>query len=280
MKAEMQSAKKHGRLLGKFLAVQIAQWLTMAAHILAVFLAVRVDLFPDREGLVNIISTFAEIVAGLYGITAAGYTFFLSRIDSLTATDPTLGFVVGSVKKRYQGLILYITFNMIMTLLITIALMYVSPPEGGLWLFVYRLGCNEFLLFVISTIAMILCYSLMVVNPKCLENEARKLQKKLSPDRGIYGSTAEFLSLCNQMEKQCLARLPQAVLEPLQQDKGLRFDTILELLEELCPELEPLLPNLQRIRRYYECTVNCSPMTVTQEMLLLARDVAEQLEQA
>ncbi len=280
MKAEMQSAKKHGRLLGKFLAVQIAQWLTMAAHILAVFLAVRVDLFPDREGLVNIISSFAEIAAGLYGITAAGYTFFLSRIDSLTATDPTLGFVVGSVKKRYQGLILYITFNMVMTLLITIALMYVSPPESGLWLFVYRLGCNEFLLFMISTIAMILCYSLMVVNPKCLENEAKKLKKKLSPDQGIYGSTAEFLSLCSQMEKQCLARLPQAVLEPLRQDKGLRFDTILELLEELCPELEALLPNIQRIRRYYECTVNCSPMTVTQEMLLLARDVAEQLEQA
>ncbi len=278
MEKDKWDVKKHGHLLGKFLAVQIVQWLSIAAQVLAVFLAFRVDLFPDREGLVNILSTFAEIVAGLYGITAAGYTFFLSRIDSLTASDPTLGFVVESVKKRFQGLILYITVNMAATLLITIALMYVSPPAGGLWLFLYRLGCNEFLLFVISTMSMILCYSLMVINPKCIENEAEKLKKKLSPDRGIYGSTLEFLSLCQRMEALCCARLPQQVLSQLRSDKGLPFDTLLELLKESAPELEPHIPNIRRIRRYYECTVNCNPMTVTQEMLLLAREVVEQLE--
>ncbi len=43
--------------------------------------------------------------------------------------------------------------------------------------------------------------------------------------------------------------------------------------------VKPLLSDLKRIHRYYECTVNCTPMTVSQEMCLLARKVLAFLEQ-
>lgn len=33
-------------------------------------------LFPDNDALMTVISCCAQIIAGLYGITLAGYTFF------------------------------------------------------------------------------------------------------------------------------------------------------------------------------------------------------------
>ena len=42
-------------------------------------------------------------------IVIAGYTFFMSRIDALMATDATLDYIVGSVKMRFKSLIWYIT---------------------------------------------------------------------------------------------------------------------------------------------------------------------------
>ncbi len=271
---------RYGQQLGTFMAVQVAFWTILTCQGLVIFLAAKVDLFPNREALTNTISTLSQIVAGLYGITAAGFTFFLSRIDSLTAANPTLGFVTDSVKKRYQFLMGFITAGMSVILGSTLALLYFPTPETeGFWLFLYRLSCNEFLLFVISTTVLILVYSLMVVDPGCIEKEARKLKQKLSRERGAYGSTAEFLSLYGQMEQMCLARLPQPLLSQLQQGKDLPFDSILEMLEELCPELTRLIPNISYIRHYYECTVNCRPMTVTQEMVLLARETVKKLKQ-
>ena len=124
----------------------------------------------------NIVGTFAEIIAGLYGITMAGYTFFLSRMDGLTTTDTTLDFIVDSVKKRFKKLVWYITANVIMVLFTSIVLMYSPIPTTDRHLFLYRLFCHEFVLSVGSSILLILYYSVLVVDPNCLEREAAKLK--------------------------------------------------------------------------------------------------------
>ncbi len=262
----------------KVLAVQVASWLSLPAHAAAIFLAIQVDLFPDRDSLLNIISSFAEIIAGLYGITAAGYTFFLSRMDALMASDATLGYVVASVKRRFQGIIVYITAQVIMVLLMTLILMYVSAPSGGLWLFLYRLGCNEFLLFVTAAVCMILCYSLWVIDPKCIEKEAAKQKKKLSDPAGEPGSAADFIALYDRLEVCCSRLLPKTVVGQLVNNKGNDFTLAMELLEELRPDLGYLVPDLTRIHQYYQCMINCRPMTVTEEMCTLARNTLAELE--
>ena len=69
----------------------------------------RISFFPGADVLRTIVTTCAQIIAGLYGITAAGYTFFLSRIDALSAQDMTLDYIVASLKNRYKRLMWYIT---------------------------------------------------------------------------------------------------------------------------------------------------------------------------
>ena len=89
----------------KALSAHIIPPLMIGIHLLMVALSVKVSLFPNSDVLSDVISTCAETIAGLYGITLAGYTFFLSRIDALTASDATLDYVVDSIKNRFKHLI-------------------------------------------------------------------------------------------------------------------------------------------------------------------------------
>ena len=65
----------------------------------------------------------------------------------------------------------------------------------------------------------------------------------------------------------------------VRQKKGIRFDLVIEqlLLNKALPA--PLLRDIRRIYRYYACTLNCTPMTVTREMLELAQWVSDTLAQ-
>ena len=100
----------------KFLTGHILLCATIALHIGALLLSIRISVFPDGDVLRTLVTTCAQIIAGLYGITAAGYTFFLSRIDALSAQDMTLDYIVASLKNRYKRLMWYITGNVLQTL--------------------------------------------------------------------------------------------------------------------------------------------------------------------
>ena len=125
----------------KIILFHVVPLLMLATQILVVLLTFYIGFFPGEDVLLSIIGTCAEIIAGLYGITMAGYTFFLSRMDVLTETDATLNFVVGSIKNRFKHLLWWITFNVLMALLISIVLMYCPVPQQTEMNYIYR-GIN------------------------------------------------------------------------------------------------------------------------------------------
>lgn len=263
----------------KAVSFQILPVIITVTQIIIFILSSKVSLFPGEEAMSSIVSTCAEIIAGLYGITTAGYTFFLSRIDALMASDSTLDYIVISIKSRFKYLIWFITFSVMMTLLISIILMYSPMPEKKTIGFFYRLFCNEFILFVVFSIALILIYSILVIDPNCIQKEARKLKRKLSGRSRIPGCVSEFISLYDQIEETCNSMLPKAVLHQLQENKGKQFELTLELLKEQNLVLLPVIQDLTRVHRYYECTVNAMPLSVSQDMCLLARKTLVYLEQ-
>lgn len=244
----------------------------IAAQLLVLWLSAQESLFPGAEAFSSIVSTCSEIIAGLYGTTLAGYTFFLSRIDALMASDSTLDYVVANIKNRFKYLIWYITFNVLATLFISMMLMYAPVPEGDQIGYFYRLFCNEFVLFLGFSIVLILYYSVCVINPNCVEKEAVRLKKKLCR-RGPTGNAVEFIALYDRIETACNHLLPANVLNQIHENKGKRFEYTIELLAERNILLLPLIVDLKRIHRYYECTVNCTPLYVHEEMCILARRV-------
>lgn len=251
--------------------------INVVAQILVFWLSAQESLFPGADMFMSIISTCSQIIAGLYGTTLAGYTFFLSRIDALMASDATLDYVVASIKNRFKYLIWYITFNVLVTLFISIVLMYAPAPTGDQISYFYRLFCNEFVLFLGFSIVLILYYSILVVNPNCVEKEAAKLKKKISR-RGPAGNAAEFIALYDRIETACNSLLPANVLNQIHENKGKRFEYTIELLGEQNILMLPLIADLNRIHRYYECMINCTPLSVNEEMCGLARRICAFVE--
>lgn len=265
-------------------AVMAASFHTLPIIVIAGQLSVfwfsrQTHLFPDSDALMTVISCCAQIIAGLYGITLAGYTFFLSRMDALMATDTTLDYIVLSIKQRFKLLIWYITATVATTLFISVFLMYYPVESGVIPPYLYRLICNEFVLFMGFATALILYYSVGVVNPNCIEKEAKKLKKKLDFRFSPAGNVVEFISLYDCIEQRCNAMLPKNVLDQLHENKGKHFEYTIELIQLQHPLLKPLASDLSRLHRYYECAVNCSPMGVSQEMCLLARKILAYLDQ-
>ena len=150
-------------------------------------------------------------------------------------------------------------------------------PTGDEITFLYRLFCNEFLLFLCFSIVLILRYAILVINPNCIAKEAAKLKRKLSRDQSV-GSAAEFISLYDRIETHCNRLLPANVLNQIHENKGKRFEYTIELLSEQNTLPIPLILDLTRIHRYYECVINCSPLNVSEEMCFLARRIIGFLE--
>ena len=261
----------------RYLAGYILTTLTIAVHAAALLLSTRVSFFPGAEVLRTIVTTCAQIIAGLYGITAASYTFFLSRMDALCAENGTLDHIVTSLKNRYKYLIWFLTGNVLVTLLVSILLLYLPVPTVEDHAFYYRFFCNEFLVSLGCSILFILYYSITVVNPKAIEKEARKLKRRLSRSLLPTGDVCRFIVLYDSIETRCCALVEPVVLSRLQQSKGCRFEHILELLLLQKKLPAPLLLDIRRVHRYYACTVNCSPMTVTREMVELAQKICDTL---
>lgn len=261
----------------KFLAVHTLLTGTIAVHAAVVLLSTRVSIFPGTDTLRTIVTTCAQIIAGLYGITVASFTFFLSRMDTLCSQNPTLGYIVSSLKNRYKNLIWFLAGNVLVTLLVSIVLLYLPVPTVENHAFYYRFFCNEFLVSLCCSILFILYYSIIVVNPKAIEKEARKLKRQISRSLLPSGDVCRFIGLYDTIESRCCALVEPVLLERIQQNKGKSFESVLELLLMNNTLSAAVLMDIRRIHRYYACTVNCSPMTVTREMVELAQRICDSL---
>lgn len=247
-------------------------------QILLVWISTKGSLFPGMDTIQSVASTCAQIVAGLYGITMAGYTFFLSRIDALMASDSTLSYIVASIKRRFKYLVWIISMNVLMTLFVSIVLMYAPVPAEENHAFFYRLFCNEFILSVAASCGLIVYYSLQVIDPNCIEKEAKKLKRKLCPVSGPRGSVNDFIMLYDQIEERCNAMLPQSVLRQVRDNKGSQFEYTIELMKELPMDMKPVLPSIEQIHMYYECVINCGELSVSQAMCQKCRWVLQSLD--
>ncbi len=251
---------------------------TIASQIAVFLISTKVSLFPGQEAMQSIAGSFAEIVAGLYGLTLASYTFFLSRIDGLAASNHTLEYVTNGLKRGFKYLIWHITFQVLMTLVFATALMYATAPEvGSAFAFWYRLFCNEFIAFAGFSVVLILYYSILVVNPKCIEKEAARLKKKLGGKEND-GSLLEFLALHQKLCRRIEELLPKETVGYLHAEQVLTLAVAMALLRQLHPEIEELLPELEAIYRYYECLVNCKDVAVSQSMCDRANRLLDQLD--
>lgn len=268
---------KNGHIVQTIVKYQLYSILSAIPHLAVMWLSSIESIFLDEETLMSVISSFAEIIAGLYGITMAGYTFFLSRIDALVAADTTLDYIVSCVKQRYKKLIIYISFNVGFTLIFCLVIM-TNPISNGREYYLYRLFCNEFFAFLCSSIGLILYYSGSVIDPNSISNEADIQKKLLSSDVNEVDDVTEFVALYKKIALKCNELIPTDVLSQIHADKGQRLEYTIKFLEMHRPDLKALVDDIVKVHRYYQCMVNCKTMSVTQEICVTANSLLSLLE--
>lgn len=265
-----KNIEKYGELTVKAISIQYHLIAGVIAQVSALWLAGQEQFFPGTEVFQQLAGTCAEIVAGLYGITMASYTFFLSRMDSLTAADATLDYVVSNLKRRFKNLTWYITGTVAAALGISVIVMYYPASDNLVPPYYYRLLCNEFLLFLAFSIVLILYYSVSIIDPNAISNHAAKLKRKLSSDN-VSGNSLDFIALYDRIDAKCLEKLPPNVAEHLFRNKGNHFAMTVDLLDAHCPCVQPIMADLIRLHRYYSCMINCKSIEVSKEMCDLAK---------
>ena len=115
-------------------------------------------------------------------------------------------------------------------------------------------------------------------NPNSIEKMAKKLKKKISRMNCKEGNVLQFITMYEKIEKLCNSYIQQNVLSQIQNNKGNHFEYTMELLYQSNNTIRPIIPVLNRIHRYYECVINCTSMSVSQEMCIMAQKVIDYLE--
>lgn len=274
-KVRKESAKPAG--IVTFLGVYYLNGFAALTQIGVFWFSSKESFFPNTDVLMSILSICSTIIAGLYGITVAGFTFFLSRMDAMSQADSTVDYVGSSLKNKFKVLICSITTNVCLTLFISIALMYIPVSKELSEIFLYRLLFNEFVLFFFSSIGLIMVYSMMVIDPNSIQNEAEKLKKKISKPDAQPGNAAQFLSAYAALENACENLLPSQAVSQLKRDKGSRFVSILSLLYEQDILDKKALDKITTVHHYYACAVNCKTMRVSRQMCTLTMELLAQI---
>ena len=274
-KVRKESAKHAGA--ATFVGIYYLRSFTVLAQIGVFWLSSKDNFFPSADVQMSMLSSCSAIIAGLYGITMAGFTFFLSRMDAMILSDSTVNYVASSLKDKFRALIWCITVNVSVTLFISIALMYIPMSKELSESFLYRLFFNEFVLFFLSSIGLIMVYSMIVINPNSIQSEAEKLKKKISKPDAQPGNAAQFLSTYAALENTCTNLLPPSVVAQLRRDKGNRFGAILSLLQEQETLDKKTLDKITTVHHYYACAVNCKTMRVSRQMCMLTMELLAQI---
>ena len=274
-KARKESAKRPGA--ATFVGIYYLRSFTALAQIGVFWLSSKDSFFPSADVQMSILSSCSAIIAGLYGITMAGFTFFLSRMDAMILADSTVDYVASSLKHKFKALIWCITSNVSVTLFISIALMYIPVSKELSETFLYRLFFNEFVLFFLSSISLIMVYSMMAINPNSIQSEAEKLKKRISKPDAQLGNAVQFLSAYATLENACENLLPPLAVSQLKRDKGSRFVAILSLLQEQKMLDKKTLDQITAVHHYHACTVNCKTIQVSPNMCTLTMKLLAQI---
>lgn len=252
--------------------------------VLAQILAAVDCFFPmiqyETDSVSAVMSTYAEVLAGLYGITLTGYIFFSDRFQDTPKEDESLYDAVQALLLRYNHMAGVISLLCLVCIVLGEGIVLYGNntllPPG-----VYRFWVNETLLLYFLTFDFVLYFVISVLDPHKVSRISSQKKAKLSEDTAA-GDPEEFLEDWCAIE----AKL-QALREKLIRDVRLvpgagkhkpQIVHTLEILRNYGRINSGLWRKLDKLRQYHNLSLHDPGMTVSQEMCELAKNARAELE--
>lgn len=248
----------------------------------AQFVVILDCLFPliefERDAICSVMSTCAEVVAGLYGITLTGYIFFADRFRDTSNEDESLYDAVQALLLRYNHMAGLISVMCLVCIVCGEGIVLYGSntilPDG-----LYRFIVDETLLLFFVTFDFILYFVISVLDPHKVSRISTQKKEKLSSDKKT-GDLQQFMADWNAIEDQLYAmgeKLFKTIRLVPGAGKKPQLIHNMELLRNYGRIGMGLWRKLDRLRQYHNLVVHSPNMSVSQEMCDLAREVRAEL---
>ena len=251
--------------------------------LLQIFLVVDC-FFPlisyETDAVSTVMSTCAEVLAGLYGITLTGYIFFSDRFQNPSKEDESLYDAVQALLLRYNHMAGFISLMCLVCIVLREGIVLYGNntllPHGA-----YRFWVNETLLLYFLTFDFVLYFVISVLDPHKVSRISSQKKAKLSVDTAA-GDPEQFIE-----DWAAIEEMLQVLREKLIRDVRLVPGTgknkpqivhTLEILRNYNRISGSLWRKLDKLRQYHNLTLHDPGMTVSKEMCVLAQESRTELE--
>ena len=250
------------------------QWIIVAVSFSSL------DAF-SMEALSGVLTTSAEVVAGLYGLTLTGYIFFLDRLQQKADDDELLEDIITLLKKRYHNMVLILSLTCFSVILLAFSFVIYNVESNLLPDYMHRFWGFEALFMVFVALIFNIYFVITVVDPDKIPRASLLYKQKLSSGENEFGSLQEFLQDYEDIEHLLMEKgqglaVSQIGTNPWKAIKHLNGKEKIEIRKLVS---DPLLKNLTILNQYYSYMIFSQEMTVTKEMCDLAKRVKVELNQ-
>lgn len=233
----------------------------------------------SMEAISNVLTSGAEVVAGLYGLTLTGYIFFLDRLQQKAVDDELLEDIISLLKKRYHNMVLLLSGLCFVAIFLAFCFIIYNTESNILPVYIYQFWGYEALLLVIIALLFNIYFVITVVDPDKIPRISLKYKQKFSSSETELGSLQEFLQDYEDIENLLIEKSSGIAVSQIGTNpwKALKHLNGKERIEIRKIVSDPLLKNLTQLSQYYSYMVFSQEMTVTKEMCQLAKEVKEEL---
>lgn len=167
-------------------------------------------LYLNENQLLYIFSTIAQVIAGLFGLSMAGFVFLNESLDKSAVEDPSLEEILEYLRKDYFHNIIFM--SAIGAISIILSLLCISLI--GSISFVYNMLLNTTILVATIEVILIISFVCMIVEPKKISRISLRLKKNTETTTSSEkGNLKQFLIDFNEIEKLLQEKSPQLEFE-------------------------------------------------------------------
>ena len=234
----------------------------------------------ETDAVSTVMSTCAEVLAGLYGITLTGYIFFSDRFQNTSKEDESLYDAVQALLLRYNHMAGFISLMCLICIVLGEGIVLygnnVLLPQG-----IYRFWVNETLLLYFLTFDFVLYFVISVLDPHKVSRISSQKKAKLSEDTAA-GDPEKFLEDWIAIE-EALQVLREKLIRDVRLVPGAgknkpQIVHTMEILRNYGRISGGLWRKLDKLRQYRNLSLHDPGMTVSQEMCDLAKESRIELE--
>jgi hypothetical protein len=249
------------------------------------FLSVsKISYFELNENQVlYLYSTGAQVIAGLFGLTLAGYIFFNDRLEKEVQADESLYDAVETLKKDYYRSIKKMGVMCICSVaacMANIAWLSNLHLHKGIHIFLL----NQTVLLLLMEIFYIVDFVIKVADPNKILKLSNVRKHEIDKEDGSKGDLAEFLKYYNMMEDLITSNAQFLISSPtLFYTKKSNKDYKPQILQSLkilnAKEILniELMEEVDELRRYRNYTVHSSEPTVTNSMCQQVKQLYDEI---